>query len=103
MDAKTRSLLGAVIASLRDEPEAWVFDGYKQYHHDNDTSVWCANSYYGVHLEVWGMIVLGDDVSVFGCLVPWRRRLLNAALAVAAAKRGDALSDVISDSGWLAQ
>lgn len=99
MNHKQKAVIEWCIQSLTNEPDVWTCDSY-QCEHPNGTTVWIANEYYGMAVYVnpqrAGGRIGGVEAagSMFGWLVPWRRRLRYAALR---ALRGQSLvvEDVI--------
>lgn len=89
MNAK---LVDAIIASFDDPRAEWKFDRYSAESRVLDCEVWIGNSHYGLavtfknKVDGWtqsttkfgGVTAIS---SFFGPLIPWRRRLLNAAKA----------------------
>lgn len=91
MNKEQKAVIKWCIASLTSEPHLWEFGRYQGVHASGVT-VWIANDFYGMAVysnpqrdgaEIGGVEHFS---SIFGWLVPWRRRLRHAALA--AANRG---------------
>ena len=81
--------------SLANEPEAWTFDclgSVEPYYvkHRNGVRIWLANRHYGMGIEYDDAKVGGVTgwSSLFGPLIPWRRKLRRAALSLHQAPRG---------------
>lgn len=85
-----REGINRIVDSLKGDAIGWTFNGFEATHRASGVSVWVANSYYGVHINVGGIKFGGVTAmsSFFGYLIPWRRRVLNAVRS-AAYRRGD--------------
>jgi hypothetical protein len=98
MNQQQRDLYEATLESLTNHPEQWTSDGRYQVEHPSGVNVWIANDHYGMHIGVRGRVVVGGVTgasSFFGPVIPWRRKLRAAALAIPAPPRPDVVGDAI--------
>lgn len=86
MNQQQRDLYEATLDSLTRHPDQWVSDGhYRVDHEASGVAVWIANSYYGTQISVDRTEVLGGVTgwsTFFGPMIPWRRKIRKAALAI---------------------
>lgn len=89
MTPKQRELINRVTISLEAEPHKWRRDEFHA-EHDSGLRIWIANGC--AWLGIWGSrgnrLAAGDMV-MLGSLVPWRRRLLRAAMAIPLTERNE--------------
>lgn len=75
------------VASLQQNPEQWEFDHFKAVNRAENILIWYANSHYGIDFVSAGVNYTPKSVtfisSIFGSLIPWRRKLLSAAIKAA--------------------
>lgn len=81
--SSVHQLAGWCINSIISEPENWRITKYEAIH-KNGLSIWIANKYYGISIELGGEKVGGVSglSTFFGWAVPWRRHLYEAAMSL---------------------
>ena len=75
-----RSTLNKIIESLEGNADGWTFSEYAARHRKSDSEIWTGNGHYGLHVIADG-VKFGDVTfasSLFGAIIPWRRKLLKA-------------------------
>lgn len=80
-----REYVNLIVRSMKEHPGEWVVGSHETANRRLGVSVWTANSYYGLSVTIDG-ITYGNVTTMsafFGPLIPWRRRILRAARALA--------------------
>ena len=86
MNKLEKQVIEAVYESLVRNPDEWTRDKWGVENGTTGAVVWLANSHFGLDIKVNGVKIGGvtDASSTFGRLIPWRRKIWNAAMEISA-------------------
>ena len=86
MNRLEKQAIKAVYESLVRNPDEWTRGKYQVKNGTTGAVVWVGNSHYGLDIKVNGVEIGGvtHTSSAFGRLIPWRRKIWNAAMEISA-------------------